>query len=158
MNWRKTGKPVNLDPNELYKMAKSLDGYPDVDGTTLQAIMEGMINLGWTNKKLEDIRFFYTVDELKRVIHRYGTALIACDIGMEWSLQLAVYDMKQAYGDPLGGHAITCCGYDRKGIIIQNSWGMHWGYYGYCRIAYDLFEKEFREGCYYANILNDLED
>ena len=155
--WRKTGQPVNYDPGELYKVAKTLDGYPDEDGTTLYAILQGMIQLGWTDKKEEDIRYFCDIDSLKRAVHRYGTVLIACEICSQWQIHFGL-DMKKSIGNPIGGHAITCCGYDKKGVFIQNSWGLLWGSLGYARIAWDVFEKEFREGGYYANILNDLED
>lgn len=38
----------------------------------------------------------------------------------------------------LGGHAITCVGYDdsRKVFIVRNSWGTSWGDKGYCYFPY----------------------
>ena len=157
IEWRRTGKPVNYNPQELYSMAKTLDGYPDVDGTTLPAILQGMIRLGWTNKTDDDIRMFYTIPELKRAVHRYGTVIIACEIHQQWGLQVGS-NMTKVIGDAMGGHAITCCGYDKKGVFIQNSWGYLWGNLGYCKIAWDVFEQEFAEGGYYVNALNNLEE
>jgi C1A family cysteine protease len=38
----------------------------------------------------------------------------------------------------LGGHAVTCCGYDDKSqnFIIRNSWGVNWGLKGYFLMPY----------------------
>lgn len=38
----------------------------------------------------------------------------------------------------LGGHAITCVGYDdaRQVFIVRNSWGTSWGDHGYCYFPY----------------------
>ena len=38
----------------------------------------------------------------------------------------------------LGGHAVTCCGYDdaRRWFIIRNSWGTSWGASGYFYMPY----------------------
>ena len=155
-NWMRTGKPVNLPPAELYAHAKTIDGHPDEDGTTLEAIMKGMIQLGWTDRKESDIRFFDDSQTLKRVIHKYGCALIACDICTQWQIQMGL-DMEKSIGNPLGGHAVICCGFDREGVFIQNSWGNIWGKFGFCRIHWGCFNKEFRIGAYYANITDGME-
>ena len=65
------------------------------------------------------------VDALKQAVHRYNTVLIACDIGMQWGTHFGL-DMDKRLNPSMGGHAITCCGYDRDGVFIQNSWGMAW--------------------------------
>ncbi len=36
-----------------------------------------------------------------------------------------------------GGHAVTIIGYNDKGFIIKNSWGLDWGMKGYAVISYD---------------------
>ncbi len=40
---------------------------------------------------------------------------------------------------PIGGHAITCVGYNdsKKVWIVLNSWGDQWGDHGYCYFPYD---------------------
>ena len=156
IEWMRTGRPENFDPEALYAKAKEIDGHPEEDGTTLEAIMKGMIQLGWTKKTEDDIRYIDTIPELKRVIHRYSTCLIACEIHQQWSL-LAGDLMEKVIGKSLGGHAIVCCGYDREGVFIQNSWGLLWGNLGFCKIKWKVFEQEFGEGAYYANALDGLE-
>ena len=43
--------------------------------------------------------------------------------------------------DPLGGHALLCCGYDlARGVwIIQNSWGTDYGDGGFCFLPIDRY-------------------
>ncbi len=156
IEWPRTGKPVNYDPEALYAKAKEIDGHPDRDGTTLEAIMKGMIQLGWTKKTEDDIRFIDTIPELQRAIHRYGTCLIACEIHEQWGLQVGDL-MEKVVGKSLGGHAVTCCGFDRVGVFVQNSWGYLWGNLGFCKIKWKCFEQEFAEGSYYANALDGME-
>lgn len=46
---------------------------------------------------------------------------------------------------PLGGHALLCCGYDetKQVFIIRNSWGESWGDKGYCYIPYSyILDKQ----------------
>ena len=39
---------------------------------------------------------------------------------------------KAEFGDESqGGHAVTIVGYDKKGLILRNSWGYSWGDGGY---------------------------
>ena len=46
------------------------------------------------------------------------------------------------YGDNLiGYHAIALIGYNEKGFIIRNSWGVSFGDDGYVTIPYDEFNK-----------------
>ena len=37
----------------------------------------------------------------------------------------------------MGGHAITCIGFDDEGFILQNSWGPQWGNYGRTKLLYE---------------------
>ena len=40
----------------------------------------------------------------------------------------------------LGGHAVTCVGYDddKQAFLIRNSWGKNWGIDGHCWMPYEL--------------------
>jgi len=42
--------------------------------------------------------------------------------------------------DP-GVHAIVMIGYDRRGFLIQNSWGKEWGSHGYAILGYDDWRR-----------------
>ena len=45
-----------------------------------------------------------------------------------------------------GGHAVTLVGYNKRGLIIRNSWGTSWGTRGHVLCPYD----EFSENCFEA--------
>jgi C1A family cysteine protease len=157
--WRKTGKPVDFDPVMLYNEVKKFDGIPYDGGTTLDAVLIGMINLGWIKDHgKEDIKLFFTSNELKKAIHRYGTCLIGLNITEDWEKHDGKLVLEKANGKSLGGHAIICVGYNNVGVFIQNSWGFKWGKYGFACIAWDVFDKEFMCGAYIKNCLNNMED
>lgn len=44
-------------------------------------------------------------------------------------------------GSVLGGHAISCVGWDEDGLILMNSWGGSFGYSGRCILPYDDVSK-----------------
>ena len=47
-------------------------------------------------------------------------------------------------GKPLGGHAVTCVGYDdaTQRFIVRNSWGKDWGDKGYFTMPYEYLLNE----------------
>lgn len=156
--WRKTGKPVHYDAAKLYKHAKSIDGNPNCEGTTLPAIMQALIDLNWspTNNK-EDIVLINSVPALKRAIHRYGTCLLGFMITDSWYKHVNKLVFDDISGKGLGGHAVICVGYNDVGVLIQNSWGQEWGKYGFACITWDVFDKTCCAGAYFKNALNNLE-
>jgi len=156
--WRKTGKPVDFDPKSLYAKAKTIDGMPNTPGTTLDAVLYAMIDLGWIpGGKRDDVVLFYTANQLKRAIHRYGTCLLGFSITEKWTKHFGRLVFSDASGRNLGGHAVICTGYNDVGVFIQNSWGEDWGKYGFACLSWDLFNKQFIVGAYMKNCLNDIE-
>ena len=157
--WRKTGKPVDFNPKALYEKAKTLDGMPTTPGTTLDAVLKAMIELGWLpENKREDIVLFYDAYSLKRAIHRYGTCLLGFSITEKWLKHQGKLLLGDVSGRNLGGHAVICTGYNEDGVFIQNSWGEEWGKFGFACLSWSLFNKEFMVGAYMKNCLNDIED
>lgn len=156
--WRKTGKPVNYDPKVLYEKAKQLDGMPQEEGTTLEAVMNGIIDLGWADScKRKDITNIFNSNQLKRAIHRYGTCLLGFMITDKWGEHVDKLVFDQLDGNPQGGHAVICVGYNDIGVFIQNSWGEKWGKYGFACISWSVFNRYFMCGAYLKNALNDIE-
>ena len=156
--WRKTGKPVDFDPDALYKKAKELDGRRYEEGTTLEAILKAMIQLGWMKEKTEDdIVTFYDMNGLKKAIHRYGTCLLGMSIDEAWTKHNGLLVLDKSNGRSLGGHAVICTGYNNVGVFIQNSWGVGWGKYGFACVSWDVFSREFIIGAYIKNCLDGME-
>ena len=156
--WRRTGVPVNYDPNKLYKHA--IDTYQNgIDaGMKLSSAMNSIIDLGWVpGLKREDIVLIGSVQSLKRAIHRYGTCLLGLDITNRWYSHYGKLVFTKGDGQKIGGHAVICVGYNQVGVLIQNSWGTSWGKYGFACISWDQFIDQFRVGSYFKNCLNDVE-
>lgn len=157
--WRRTGKPIDYDPEKLYKKAKELDGAPNEEGTTLDAVMFGMIDLGWLSvSSRDDVRFIYNANQLKRAIHRYGTCLCGFNITDKWYKHVNRLVFNDVTGNVEGGHAVICVGYNEVGVLIQNSWGVEWGKYGFACISWEVFNRQFVYGAYFKNCLNDVEN
>lgn len=75
-----------------------------------------------------------TIDGLKRALLELGPCY----------LQLPLYNNRPEFWKPEndsdkgnGGHAVTVVGYNRKGFILQNSWGPTWNGDGYIVMNYD---------------------
>lgn len=157
--WRRTGKPIDYDPIVLYKKAKTLDGMPNEEGTTLDAVMYAMIDLGWLKGcDKNDVVFIYNSNQLKRAIHRYGTCLLGFNISNRWYDHTEKLIFNDLTGKSEGGHAVICTGYNEVGVFIQNSWGVEWGKYGFACISWEVFNRQFMIGAYFKNCLNDVEN
>ena len=95
---------------------------------------------------------------IKYAIHKFGCLLLACDITEEWYLcgpkKTAITG--KSNNRSVGGHAILCCGYNRDGVIIHNSWGEEWGAYGYALITWEALRKQFLYAAVLTNCLNNL--
>jgi len=155
--WRRTGKPVDYDPEKLYRRAKQIDGMEDAEGTSLEAVMNAIIDLGWDKSfKRTDIKNIFDSNQLKRAIHRYGTCLLGFEITDAWFDHTGlVFD--EMDGESQGGHAVICVGYNDVGVLIQNSWGEEWGKYGFACISWPVFNRYFMCGAYLKNALNNVE-
>ena len=161
--WRVTGNKKEIDPSPLYAEAKRLDGDPIGDGTTLEAVMQAILNRGYfPGGKVKTFGggwfgndFHSALEAVKMAIFRYGGCIIGCDIDTSW------YTPKKGVvrggGQSLGGHAVTAAGYDEGGIVIVNSWGESWGRDGKAYLPNDVLKKELIYGAVITNCLNGME-
>ena len=156
VNWRKNGTVVNLDPYKVYDYAKTIDGYPGVEGTTLDAVLKSLLHFNMV-ANTGSVYCFNDIPTLKKVIHKYGPCLVAFDVSELWMRHYGklVLSGKQL-GSSCGGHAVTAVGYNRAGLLIQNSWGCDWGKYGFACISWDIVDKQFQYAAIIKNCLNDL--
>ena len=151
--WRKTGVPTEVSAVEIYMGAKKIDGDPDGDGTSLTAVLQAALNIGYFAEEKCSIKVLRTIDQVKRCIHRYGTCLIGVMVTREY------YDCNKnktavcGEGDQtvLGGHALQAVGFKRGGLIVRNSWGVEYGTDGDIIIGWPQLERQFVYGATYDN-------
>lgn len=161
--WRKRGYHKDIDPTPLYKYAKTIDGDPDGDGTTLNAALSALLEKGYFDAAVCRVKTFGgsifgnsgAINDLKYAIHKYGCAEIGLNITDKW------YTPKngviQSGGVSQGGHAILACGYDEGGILILNSWGAEWGHEGKAYVPNAVFDSQFMYGAILTHVLDGLE-
>ena len=106
-----------------------------------------------------EIEVFYDNPEemVKYAIHKFGCCLLGLNITEEWYHCSPSKDtISDTASKFIGGHAVLCCGYNREGVIIQNSWGESFGEYGYVTIKWKAFLQQFQYGAVLSRALNDL--
>jgi hypothetical protein len=85
-----------------------------------------------------------TVESLKRALYTNGPCYISFPVYNHttrlWKQQKNCFDVGEKR---MGGHAMTVVGYNKRGFIIRNSWGMFWDDKGYCTYPYTDW------GCHY---------
>jgi len=144
-HWRTTGEMKQFDGDECYRVAKTLDGMPRQEGTSLVAAAQAAQQLGWIPGTHTDLRAIMTLDELKYALHMYGAAPAGFAIDSNWN---TVHTKTGFIADgknprPLGGHAVLVCYYDKDSVGFQNSWGTGWGYGGFGRMTWAQAHKQF---------------
>ena len=153
--WRKNDYPETFDPYVVYKLAKEIDNNPDAHGSSLNAALQALINLECFKADICSVKVLRDIYQVKYAIHKFGCCLLGLNISNEW---YDCYDGKstisgKSHETQIGGHAVLGCGYNRDGIIIQNSWDVKWGSYGFALITWKEFEREFLYGAVIDNCL-----
>lgn len=146
--WKLDGVKRQLDSVPAYARAKQLDGMPNAEGTTLEAGLQAMIDVGYLSEvKLESLRTIYSLPELKRALHRYDVVACAWYATTNWLTPDRDGWIKPG-GDILGGHATLACYFDEdeRSIGWQDSYGAERGDQGFCRMHESAFEREFSYG------------
>ena len=77
----------------------------------------------------------YSEEEIKTALMNYGPVVI----GMTWYKDMKVVDgvLTTEKKNKDGGHCMVIYGWNEKGWLVQNSWGLGWGTLGTCVIPYD---------------------
>lgn len=148
-NWKYKGVAEQIDPNPIYARAKELDGQPNVDGTTLECVLQAAQDLQLiSGVDTASIRYVPAAG-VRQALHRYGVILSAFSITDKWS-----YANQEGWitegGMNLGGHAVVTCGYsdvdNPPWYAIQNSWSENQGWRGFNRLSPMLFNQQFDYG------------
>jgi hypothetical protein len=79
-----------------------------------------------------------SINDLQSAINEVGAVYCSADVHKGWYLNktrqpvIIPYDSKV-----VGGHAFAFVGYTEDGFIVQNSWGVDWGYHGFAILSYE---------------------
>jgi len=163
--WKRTGKLVNLNADQIYAKAKTQDGDINGEGTYLECAIRAALELGGiANPDSIKIGFLYndgsdrTVESLKYLVHKYDFVHAGFNISTGWYSCNAQDPVVKHTDIPCGGHAVLVVGYDQQGVYIQNSWGKEWGSKGFCVLPWDAFKKEAMYFCYLQNEYDGLNE
>ena len=77
--WKRTGKLINLDANQIYAKAKTIDGNINQDGTSLEAAIKAALQLGGLGEYSKNIKLGFVYNDgtdnmqfiIKRLLHKY---------------------------------------------------------------------------------------
>ena len=160
--WRRDGLIKEIEPEWIYAYAKKHDGDPSGDGTTLDCVLDALLDKGTFDKSRCKVRMvgrgLFSADEqdVKATIHRFGCFLGGFNITEEWYdlPRQGVENVKGKKCEKLGGHAVLVCGYNPAGVWIENSWGTGWGARGFGFIEWTAFRKQFMYGTVLTNCLD----
>lgn len=146
--WKDNHIPLQFPADKIYQFGRSYK-CDSISGTRLEYCLEELKNKEIFNGEL--LTFSTMIDlkmTIKCFIHKYDCVMGAFNITDEW-YKLNRYDIIKEKRNPtqLGGHCVLCCGYNKDGIYVQNSWGYEdWGSYGFGIIPWDMVQKQFQYG------------
>lgn len=160
--WKKTGKLINLNAEQVYALAKQLDGEVNSDGTYLECAIKAAMQLGGFGSQSSnlDIGFLYNskrddsiVEQMKRLVHKHDFVHAGFAIDDGWyratNDNYVIEEGKVNYG----GHAVLVVGYDKNGVYIQNSWSKAWGSKGFAILPWRLVKKQLIYCCVVQNFV-----
>jgi GH24 family phage-related lysozyme (muramidase) len=156
-------RPARVSPKMLYELARLYDEWPgeDYEGSSCRGAMKGWHKHGacaealWPKEGRPDPRWaedaaerplgaYYRIDrsqigDLQAAIHEVGAVYVSAKVHAGWRLGPARELPRIPWSGQRveGGHAFALVGYERRGFIVQNSWGEGWGYHGFALLGYD---------------------
>lgn len=142
--WKTFHIPRQFKADEIYKAGRQYK--PDtISGTRIEYCL---LQLKSDNVFKGTIYSYIpkSVDQVKYAVHQYGPLMCGLIITDEW------YDLDKEFKIKekkkykiLGGHCVLCCGYNKNGVFIQNSWGYQkWGNYGFALVPWEMWMKQIR--------------
>lgn len=161
--WKRTGKLINLNADQVYAKAKELDGSPNSDGTWLEYAIKAAVQLGGFQTSGMNVKFFQnegtqtTVEMLKFLIHKYDFLHAGFEINSGWYQATEADPIIKKTSTSLGGHAVLLVGYDQTGVYIQNSWGKGWGSKGFAILPWSQVLDQLMYVCYLTGLYEDME-
>jgi len=145
--WKYLGIAEQIDASKIYERAKQIDGYPNEEGTTLEAGLQAAQDLKLLPPATR-IREVSTKSEVKEALHRYGVVISSFMATDKWMNPESSGWMQEG-GEKLGLHCVLLCGFsdieNPNYFSLQNSWG-DIGWRGFVRMSPAQFDKEFQYG------------
>lgn len=147
--WKKTGKLIQVNADQLYAKAKEIDKNPKSNGTYPECVLQAAIEFGALGSKDYEIKCMAndgtqaTIDGIKHLIHKHDFLLCGFHITSDWMYCSNSYYDILGTGTQMGGHCVLGVGYDKVGFYIQNSWGTCWAKKGFGLVPWDVFLKQF---------------
>lgn len=92
--------------------------------------------------KIKEYKRCYDLESILREISNGFPVIIGIKVDLDF-----MYLRKEKYenwsGKSRGGHAVQIIGYNNntQEVEILNSWGINWGYKGYCKIPYTVLRE-----------------
>jgi C1A family cysteine protease len=89
------------------------------------------------------------MNALKNILAQGTPVIAAIHIYSSFERSEEKIKLPSATEESLGGHAVLICGYDHRGWILRNSWGVGWGAKGYSYLPYVyLLDSSFCTECW----------
>lgn len=82
-----------------------------------------------------------TIDGAKKALYLSGPLLICLPVYEGAAPEF--WKPKNPGDKQIGGHALAIVGYDQKGFIMRNSWGLTWNFDGHIRFPYSDFGMQW---------------
>lgn len=151
-----------ISAETIYKYAKSIDGDPNGEGTTLTAVLQSLLDKGIFDKnkcKIQVIRKnSMSRENVKYAIHKFGTLPSAFNCTTEWYSLNKNKTCITGNGNysVCGGHAVLIDYYDRDGVGFCNSWGEDYGMWGHGMMTWRMFDEQFLYAACLTNVFDGL--
>jgi len=159
--FRRTHVPQTVDPTWIYEYAKRVDGMPNDDGTTITAVLKALLANKCFGDNICQIKTLMSLEQVMMALHQQQTCLVGLNISREWyacnSKKAAIYAQKGCDTTLVGGHCVLCVGVIRdQGVLVRNSWGEQWGFYGTAILSFDEFKRQFIYGGVIDGVLDGM--
>lgn len=161
--WKRTGKLINLNAEQVYALAKQRDGAKNQDGTYLEVAIKAAFDLGGFGDQTKNIKigFIYNdksdemIERIKFLLHKYDFLHIGFSITNGW-MNLNNNNFVIQHGSiNYGGHAVALVGADQDYAYIANSWGKKWAASGFAQMPWSVFKQEFMYACFIQNCFDN---
>lgn len=165
--WKRTGKLVNFNAEQVYALAKQKDGMVNEDGTYLETAIQAALELGGFSELANNIKIGYLYNKkqsdlklmIKHLLHKYDFLHAGFNICSGWYNVTKDNDYTiQHTNVSCGGHAVAIVGADEDSVYIANSWGKKWGATGFAQLKWDDVYKELIYICYLQNCFDNMHE